>query len=149
MKLDEDSGSMKLNVIGKIRNIVDYPSENVEWEKIESEILINDEYVDGLEGIEENKHLYIIFWLHKVSEKDRLTLKVHPRRDLTRPLKGVFSTRSPCRPNPIGLTIVELIRRQGNKLVVRGLDAFNDTPVLDIKPVRIEELRSVGLVGNG
>jgi len=60
-------------------------------------------------------------------------LQVHPRGDLARPKRGVFTTRSPVRPNPIGLTRVELVKRQGNILIVQGLDAFEGSPVLDIK----------------
>jgi tRNA-Thr(GGU) m(6)t(6)A37 methyltransferase TsaA len=61
-------------------------------------------------------------------------LKVHPRRRKDLPLLGIFATRTMTRPNPVGLTLVELVKVEGNVLTVRGLDAFDGTPILDIKP---------------
>jgi len=72
--------------------------------------------------------------MHKLSEDDRKILQAHPRGDVTKERRGVFALRSPMRPNPIGLTKVKLIERKGNILIVEGLDAFNGSPVLDIKP---------------
>jgi len=71
--------------------------------------------------------------MHKLSEKDRKTLKVHPQGDRNKPLRGVFSLRSPMRPNPIGLTRVRITRREGNILFVKGLDALDGSPIIDIK----------------
>jgi tRNA-Thr(GGU) m(6)t(6)A37 methyltransferase TsaA len=91
------------------------------------------EYADGLEGIEQHTHINVLYWMHKLTREDRKRLKVHPRADLTKPLTGVFALRSPMRPNPIGLTRVELTKKEGNTLFVRGLDALDGTPVIDIK----------------
>ena len=99
-----------------------------------SEIHIKPELSEALDGITEYSHLHILFWLHEISESKRRTLKVHPRGRTDLPFTGVFAVRTNLRPNPIGLTLVELIAVKGNVLTVRGLDAFNDTPVLDIKP---------------
>jgi len=63
-----------------------------------------------------------------------MILKVHPRGRMDMPLLGVFATRTNLRPNPIGLTLVELLKAEGNTLTVKGLDAFDGTPVLDVKP---------------
>jgi len=108
---------------------------------VEGYIEIFKEYQDGLDGIEEFSHLIIIAWLHKVKSQQREVLKIRPRKwvrlgiDISDiPEIGVFCTDSPHRPNPIALTIVELIKREGNILVVNGLDLFDKTPVLDIKP---------------
>lgn len=79
--------------------------------------------------------MFVIFYMHEVRSEDAKELKVHPGGRLDMPLVGVFATRSVFRPNPIWLTVVELLERKGNVLVVRGLDAFYDTPVLDLKPV--------------
>jgi tRNA-Thr(GGU) m(6)t(6)A37 methyltransferase TsaA len=76
----------------------------------------------------------VLFWLHEVTSEERKTLKVHPRSREDLPLLGVFATRTKFRPNPIGLALVELLKVEGNVLTVRGLDAFNETPVLDLKP---------------
>ena len=72
--------------------------------------------------------------MHKTSKEERRTMKVHPRGRLDMPLLGVFATRSPYRPNPIGITLIELLEVEVCILTVHGLDAFEGTPVLDIKP---------------
>jgi tRNA-Thr(GGU) m(6)t(6)A37 methyltransferase TsaA len=99
-----------------------------------SEIVIKSELQTALDGINGYSHLYVLFWLHEISEEKRHVLKVHPRGRDDLPLTGVFAVRTNLRPNPIGLTLVELTKVEGNILTVRGLDAFDGTPVLDIKP---------------
>lgn len=99
-----------------------------------SQIIISEEFVEALDGIQEFSHLLIVFWMHKVTEAQKHVSKVHPMGKLRLPLVGVFSTRTPFRPNPIGVTRVELLDVKGNVLTVKGLDAFDGTPVLDIKP---------------
>jgi tRNA-Thr(GGU) m(6)t(6)A37 methyltransferase TsaA len=90
---------------------------------------ILSEYQDGLKDIEGFSHLFVI-WVFHQSEKCEL-VGTPPTDD--RP-HGVFATRSPYRPNPIALTVVELIRREGSRLHVRGVDMLEGTPILDIKP---------------
>ena len=99
-----------------------------------SQIILENELVKALDGIEEFSHIFVIFWLHKISKEQRQTLKVHPRGRRDMPLLGIFATRTMLRPNPVGLTLVELVRVEGRVLTVRGLDAIDWTPVLDIKP---------------
>jgi tRNA-Thr(GGU) m(6)t(6)A37 methyltransferase TsaA len=99
-----------------------------------SEIIINKEYVDCLDGIEDFSHLVILFWTHKVPNNARQIKKVHPAGLKQLPIKGIFATRSPVRPNPICKTTVKLIERKGATLIVEGLDAIDNTPVVDIKP---------------
>jgi tRNA-Thr(GGU) m(6)t(6)A37 methyltransferase TsaA len=99
-----------------------------------SQIVVNSELAEALEGIAEFSHLFVLFWLHEVTSEERKTLKVHPRGREDLPLLGVFATRTKLRPNPIGLTLVELMKVEDNVLTVRGLDAFDETPVLDLKP---------------
>jgi tRNA-Thr(GGU) m(6)t(6)A37 methyltransferase TsaA len=91
------------------------------------------EFVPGLEGISAGSEVILLTWLHQ-SQRD--VLKVRPRGDERRTLTGVFSTRSPDRPNPVGLHRVEVleVEREG-WLTVRGLEAIDGTPVIDIKPV--------------
>jgi tRNA-Thr(GGU) m(6)t(6)A37 methyltransferase TsaA len=99
-----------------------------------SQIIIRNELAEALEGIDDFSHLFVLFWLHEIPAKQQKTLKVHPRGRRDLPLLGVFATRSMLRPNPIGLTLVELVKVEGNVLTARGLDALDGTPVLDIKP---------------
>jgi tRNA-Thr(GGU) m(6)t(6)A37 methyltransferase TsaA len=99
-----------------------------------SQIVIRDELAEALEGIDGFSHLFVLFLLHEISDEKRKTLKVYPRGRRDLPLLGVFATRTMLRPNPIGLTLVELVKVEGNVLTVRGLDAFDGTPVLDVKP---------------
>lgn len=99
-----------------------------------SKIVIHSELAKALEGIDDFSHLFVLFWLHKIPDEQRRTLKVHPRGRGDMPLLGVFATRTMLRPNPVGLTLVELVKVEDNVLTVRGLDAFDGTPVFDIKP---------------
>ena len=135
--------SINLVPIGQVINDIEYPS-HVKWETITSEVVIAPQLVEALDGIDGFSHVLIIFYLHKVGEDRRSRLKVHPQGKRELPLVGVFATRSPVRPNPIGITVVKLLERQENVLKVLGLDAYDGTPVLDVKPYlrrgdRIEE----------
>ncbi|HNX17712.1 MAG TPA: tRNA (N6-threonylcarbamoyladenosine(37)-N6)-methyltransferase TrmO [Methanoregula sp.] len=94
----------------------------------ESVIEIYEPYVSGLLDLEQDKHFVVLYWLDRA---DRTALTATPPHSGIE--HGVFATRSPHRPNPIGLSIVDLIRREDNRLVVRGLDALDGTPVVDIK----------------
>jgi tRNA-Thr(GGU) m(6)t(6)A37 methyltransferase TsaA len=99
-----------------------------------SKIVIEARFSQALDGVEDFSHIFILFWLHQLKENQTAVLRVHPRGRAELPLVGVFATRAPSRPNPIGLTLVKLVKRDANVLWVRGLDAFDGTPVLDIKP---------------
>ncbi len=99
-----------------------------------SQIVLNDELIQALEGITDFSHLFVVFWMSQIPVEKRMILKVHPRGRMDMPLLGVFATRTNLRPNPIGLTLVELLKVEGTTLTVRGLDAFDGTPILDIKP---------------
>jgi len=93
-------------------------------------------HADGLKEIEGVAALDVLYWMHELSDEDRRQLLVHPQGNRSRPKQGVFSLRSPMRPNPIGVTRVELIEREGTALVVRGLDAHDGSPIIDIKCAR-------------
>lgn len=99
-----------------------------------STIVIREELVEALMGIEGFSHVFILFWMHEVPVGNQGCCQVHPRGRSDLPRVGIFATRTPHRPNPIGLTLVELLHVEENIVTVRGLDAFNGTPVLDIKP---------------
>lgn len=94
-----------------------------------SKIVIDEQYFPGLEDIEKKSHLIILSWFDRA---DRTMLRATPPHERTE--HGVFATRSPSRPNPIAFSVVDLLRRDGNTLFVRGLDALDGTPVVDIKP---------------
>jgi tRNA-Thr(GGU) m(6)t(6)A37 methyltransferase TsaA len=104
-------------------------------EEQEARIRIFQEYCAGLKGIEEYSHLIILYWSHlRDSEKERQTLLVFPRRHEVNVEKGVFACRGPCRPNPIALCIVQLLKAENCVLTVKGLDALEGSPIVDIKP---------------
>jgi tRNA-Thr(GGU) m(6)t(6)A37 methyltransferase TsaA len=121
-----------LNPIGQVKT--EAVGDEVKDKSRISQIIIRDELVEALDGVEDFSHVFVLFWLNQISNKQRITLKVHPRGRTDMPLLGVFATRTNLRPNPIGLTLVELLKVEGNTLTVRGLDAFDGTPILDIKP---------------
>ena len=109
----------------------------------ESELEIEPQFEPGLEGIDGFSHLFVLGYFHKLRPEQIGPLKVKPRGLLRRgfkledlPLLGVFALDSPTRPNPIGLTLVRVIKREGRRLTVRGLDFFDGTPILDIKGYR-------------
>jgi len=93
---------------------------------------INSTVLDGLGGNAAGNEIVLITWLHKVH---RDILKLHLRRDKNFPLTGVFATRSPDRPNPLGLHRVTVLEIAGNRLKVGPLEAIDGTPIVDIKPV--------------
>jgi tRNA-Thr(GGU) m(6)t(6)A37 methyltransferase TsaA len=109
--------------------------------KAEGVLEISPEFEEGLQDVEGFSHLYVIWLFDRATGFD---LIAHPPTDEKRP-HGVFATRSPRRPNAMGLTVVELLRRDGAKLFVRGVDMLDGTPILDIKPylssVPAEQLR--------
>lgn len=106
--------------------------------KIPRETISKIELIDSVseasfKGIDNFSHLEIIFYFHKASKV--VTVTAHPRNNKNIPKVGIYSHRRKDRPNHIGLTLVKLIKKEGNTLTVSGLDALDGTPVLDIKPV--------------
>ena len=100
-----------------------------------SRIKISPEYCEGTHMLEEFSHAIIFYWFHlRDDSADRGTLRVVPKRHLGAPEVGVFASRSPSRPNPIGFCVVEVIGVDGCEILVKGLDAVEGTPIIDIKP---------------
>jgi tRNA-Thr(GGU) m(6)t(6)A37 methyltransferase TsaA len=97
---------------------------------------LNEALRQGLSGIVVGDELVVLTWFH---EARRDVLMLHPRDDATRPLTGVFATRSPDRPNPIGLHRVRVLSVAGTRLDVEPLEAIDGTPIVDIKPVLADE----------
>jgi tRNA-Thr(GGU) m(6)t(6)A37 methyltransferase TsaA len=99
----------------------------------DARIEVLPDFVEALDGIAPGDEVVLLTWFHQA---DREVLKVHPRDDPSNPLTGVFATRSADRPNPIGLHRVEVLDLEDERwLTVRGLEAIDGTPVIDIKPV--------------
>jgi len=119
--------------IGKVKNDIKEPLREG-WDVVVSELILDADLEEAVEGLEEFSHIIVFFWMHKVPLERGVTTKVHPRRRQDLPLVGLFATRTPYRPNPVGISVVRLLERQGNVLKVKGLDAINGTPVIDIKP---------------
>jgi len=112
-----------------------FPVGNVRKSGNSVQIEIDEKYHDALLGLEEFSHIIVFCWYHKNDRPGRRnTLQVHPRGDRKNPLTGVFATRSPVRPNLIAITICRLISIEGNVIRVDEIDAFDGTPVIDIKP---------------
>ena len=117
--------------IGYVENDFDEPAAPDQIRAAESQIILAPTLVEGLQGLEVGQQIVVIFHFHR---SQGYALRQHPRGDESRPPRGVFALRSPRRPNPIGVTVVDLLAVEGNVLRVRGLDAINGTPVLDLKP---------------
>ncbi len=117
-------GTVKTDAVGN----------QVRDENVISNLVIKPEFTEALEGIEDFSHIFVLFYLNLAKTSSDLPLKVHPRGRIDMPLVGLFGTRTPYRPNPIGLTVVKLLKIEGNVLTVKGLDAYDGTPVLDVKP---------------
>ncbi len=117
--------------IGRVENEFDESVASDQTDSVESCVILDSALADGLTGLTVGQKVVVVFHLHR---SKGFALLQHPRGDASRPQRGVFALRSPQRPNPIGITEVEITAVEGNRLYVRGLDALNGTPVLDIKP---------------
>jgi tRNA-Thr(GGU) m(6)t(6)A37 methyltransferase TsaA len=118
-------------VRSSLRRIEDAPMQGDEGAP-EASLELTPQTAQGLMGIKPGDELILLTWLH-LAQRD--VLQVHPRGDLNRPLTGVFATRSPDRPNPIGLHRVSVLEVAEQKLRVAPLEAIDSTPIVDIKPV--------------
>ncbi|MBI9075103.1 MAG: tRNA (N6-threonylcarbamoyladenosine(37)-N6)-methyltransferase TrmO [Desulfatibacillum sp.] len=101
---------------------------------LESEVEIDPGLEGILDGIEDYSHILVIFWPHLIPEDRRSLKQVHPMGRKDMPIKGIYATCSPARPNPILVSAVRLLERKDNILRVQGLDAVDGSPILDIKP---------------
>lgn len=123
-----------LRPIGVVRNGVKQPAPGG-WESVVSRIVVRPELEDALLGLDTYSHIIVLFWPHRVPEDVRGSKqRLHPLDDPGNPLQGVLATRSQIRFNPVLLTAVPLLGLKANVLRVRGLDAIDGTPVLDLKP---------------
>jgi tRNA-Thr(GGU) m(6)t(6)A37 methyltransferase TsaA len=130
--IDEmDSTPVSFRPIGHVENGLPLGTTGDDLRAAESRIVLDEELVPALEGLEKESRILVVFHFHRSEGWDLLQ---HPRGDATRTKRGVFALRSPRRPNGIGVTEVDLLGIENNVLRVRGLDAVDGTPVLDLKP---------------
>jgi tRNA-Thr(GGU) m(6)t(6)A37 methyltransferase TsaA len=131
--------------IGQVRTQVSEADIRGENKDVEAELEIFPEFEAALEGLDGYSHLFVLGYFHKLRPDQIGPLQVKPTRLVKRgfkleelPVLGVFALDSPTRPNPIGLTLVQFVGRQGRRLQVKGIDLFDGTPILDIKGYRPE-----------
>lgn len=116
--------------IGFVDSGFDEPNDPKTMRNAESTLILEEKYSGALDGLERFRHILIIY---HIDRSPGYREHVHPMGDQSVPERGVLATRSPCRPNPIGITVAEILTIEGNKIRVTGLDALNKTPILDIK----------------
>jgi tRNA (adenine37-N6)-methyltransferase len=153
MKIMNNASPIELKPIGFVRSDIKTPmlaadesglSLTERMEKIKayhqrvkdgvSELIIDEQWEELLDGIESFSHILVLYWPHLVDPKRRNLRKVHPmgRKDL--PIQGIFATCSPARPNPVLVSAMPLLARKGNVLQVKGFEALDGSPIVDIKP---------------
>jgi tRNA-Thr(GGU) m(6)t(6)A37 methyltransferase TsaA len=123
---DRDQETIQMRPIGFVSRTL--PNENERDRSLVAKLVFDKDLAPALDGIEEWSHIYVIFWLDRAVSAAEPPL-YHQGSDV-----GIFAARSPIHPNRIGLTLVELVKREGNVLWVRGLDAYDGTPLVDVKP---------------
>lgn len=132
LKKRRETKTFQFQAIGYVENEFQGPIKPDTLSASLSRIVLAPDLLEGLTGLEPGMQVLVIFVFHRTDGCDLLQ---HPHGDRSRPKRGVFALLSPNRPNPIGITEVELLTIGGNILTVRGLDALDGTPVLDLKPV--------------
>lgn len=134
VKMADELSTISLKAIGIVRNKVKQPPHpDYDWQGVISEIVVNSRLSEALDNLDDFSHIIVLYWMHQ-AKVGRLPTRVHPKGRQELPLVGLFASRSPYRPNPIGKATVRLLERKGNILKVQGLDAIDGTPVVDIKP---------------
>jgi tRNA (adenine37-N6)-methyltransferase len=128
----------KISPIGKVRNKKGKPVQLEIYEK----------YLPGLHRMDDCSHVTVLWWFHKNdTPQKRSIMKVHPRGNKKNPLTGVFATHSPVRPNLIAITTCKIISVKGGIITIEGIDAFDDTPIIDLKSAGTRKTKFVGRPG--
>jgi len=125
--------NIELHPIGFVRSSVKEAGD-AGWGDVVSEIVLDAEYAAGLTGLGEFSHVIVVFYMPEALFKRNQDLVRRPRGLADMPMVGIFAQRGKHRPNPLGITSVEITGVRDNVISVRGLDAISETPVLDIKP---------------
>ncbi len=132
-KMTGELPNITLKAIGVVSNGIGERPE-LGWSKVVSNIVIDPNLSDALDNLDEFSHIIVLYWMHQAPANGQQPNKIHPMGKQELPLVGRLATRSPHRPNPVGKSVVRLLRRQGNILTVEGLDAIDGTLVIDVKP---------------
>lgn len=117
--------------IGVVENDFVNPGSPKQMRNTPARLVFDKKYIPAMQGLEHFKYALVIYHLHR---SQGYREKVHPMGDISIPMRGVLATRSPFRPNPLAVTLVEILNISENVVLVSGLDALHGTPVLDIKP---------------
>ena len=125
--------NFEVKAVGKVVSPIKEPMDE-NWGAVVSEIVLDEGYSEGLAGLDDFSHAIVIYFMHLATDKGRVRVRRHPQGRDDMPFVGIFSQRAKTRPNPIGVTTVQIIETRENVLKVKGLDAIDGTPVLDIKP---------------
>ncbi len=135
MLQDNSIMTFEMKQIATIRSpycdLVNMPVQPKGAKEVYATIEFDQEYIEGLKDLDGFSHVYLIYYFHKVKEPK---LSVIPFNDKTNTPRGVFSTRTPMHPNSLGLSVVELVKVEGNVVTIKGVDILDGTPLLDIKP---------------
>lgn len=121
---------IRLTPIGFVKNGVKEPRFGGFADSV-SEVVVKPQFAQALKGIDDYSHVIIVYWMDRVKER---VITHRPQGNPNVPIVGIFACRCPQRPNPIAITTVKLLSRKGNRIVVKGLDVLDGTPVIDIKP---------------
>ncbi len=124
-------GKIVYTPIGAVASSFNEPGDPKAMRNAESVLVLNQKCVGALDGLSRFKFILVVYHIDRTPGYRE---RVHPMGDKSIPERGVLATRSPCRPNPIGITVAEILMVEENRIRVTGLDALNGTPILDIKP---------------
>jgi tRNA-Thr(GGU) m(6)t(6)A37 methyltransferase TsaA len=125
--------SIELKPIGYLSTDAEKIPRSWDISDVEGDLILDKSYIDGLRDLKPGQNIYVIFLFHKSPEFSAKYMRINPPRH-NRKEMGVFSTHSPVRPNPLGLSILKVLSVESNVIHVKGLDMLNGTPILDIKP---------------
>jgi tRNA-Thr(GGU) m(6)t(6)A37 methyltransferase TsaA len=125
--------TVEFEPIGVVRSAASEPTDE-NWGEVISEIHLRSELAAGLRGLDQFSHVMVLFFMHQARFEPGTDLVRRPRGRADMPQVGIFAQRAKHRPNPIGITTVEILGVEGNVIRVKGLDAIDGTPVLDLKP---------------
>jgi len=127
---------IELEPIGRVRTDAAEVPRSWTISEVKGELVIDQKYLEGIKSIHPGEKIVVIFHFHQSMPFTSTDLTQHPRGDLDRPKKGVFSLCSPFRPNPIGMSVLTVTAVKDNVIAVKSLDMIDGTPILDIKPYR-------------